>query len=147
VLGVISIFFDATIKQFVSGVSGDGFLTQWQPQVTQCVRTVLLLLLLMFHLVFCCCFSCYTGDDSHQDCVVQEVHDHGWLSHNNSTLATFIGTLASRLKAYHHCRTDSDLVQLRSVALSLARDQHRAIGHRAGMMVLRQDRFYTRCKA
>jgi hypothetical protein len=72
-------FFDATIKQFVSGVSGDGFSTRWQPQVTQCVRTVLLLLLLMFHFMFCCCFSCYTGDDSHQDCVVQEVHDHGWL--------------------------------------------------------------------
>jgi hypothetical protein len=67
--------------------------------------------------------------------------------HDNPTLATFIGTLASRLKAYHHCRTDSDLVQLRSVALSLTRDHHRAIGHRAGMMVLRQDRLYPRCKA
>jgi hypothetical protein len=79
VLGVISIFFDATIKQFVSGVSGDGFSTRWQPQVTFHVRTVPLLLLLMFHLVFCCCFSCYTGDGFHQDCVVQEVLDHGWL--------------------------------------------------------------------
>jgi hypothetical protein len=105
VLGVILTFFNATIKQFVSGVPGNGFSTPQQPQVTLCVRTVPLLWLLMFHLAFCCCFSCYTGDDFHQDCVVQEALDHGWLfpwQFHNGNLLWHVGVKIKSIPPLHN---------------------------------------------